>query len=86
MKRFLAFAVLALAGCATGQKPVATYSPEWCELSEFHGTDGTTLYVYTSPQGNVVVARDKDGHLVATASGRQVSASIEEAVKAIEKK
>lgn len=86
MRKLLAVAVLAmLSGCTTGAKPAAAYDPQWCELSEFIMQDGTHIYIYTSPQGNIVVARDKDGHMVATANGKHVDLALEDVIEKITK-
>ena len=85
MKKLIAVAVLAIAlvGCAPGAKPSANYDPAWCELSEFATKDGTTIWIYTSPQGNLVVARNKDGKIVAAASGRYVTSAVDDVLQAL---
>ncbi|MCE9582886.1 MAG: hypothetical protein K8T20_10360 [Planctomycetes bacterium] len=80
----LGLSVALLAGCSTATKPAADFDPSWCEVSELHAADGTVLWIYTSPQGNLIVARGADGRLVATGSGREVTTCIEDATKALQ--
>lgn len=86
--KILAAIVLALSlvGCTSGAKPVATYDPAWCEVSEIVMEDGTHLYVYTSPQGNIIIARDVDGKMVGVGTGDHLDLALENIIKKLGEK
>lgn len=84
MKSLLAIVLgIVLAGCAATTPPTTTYRTTWCNLDEIRAADGVTLYVYSSPQGNIVIARDAQGHMCGVASGRQIDTAIAECLKAM---
>lgn len=89
MKKFLASVLtsLALVGCAsTAKAPVETYASVWCELAVYALPDGVKVYLYTSPQGNLMIVRGPDGRMIGCATGRHVDTAVDNVLELLKKK
>lgn len=78
MKRIIAVAVLALAGCAAPvEKKGTVLQVEWCQPVMHVDQDGNRYLLYTSPQGNIVAVVTKDGGCAVGGTGKHVELALE---------